>query len=113
MGEFIDFGEPRDKNWREDFGRFSVRIAQIGGSVVKAYETNLQLRTIKECPSPWEEAEHIRKAIYSVQMAKRCQTINIKHIWIWERNTEINKLRNALYTQVLRAKIRVYDMRLR
>lgn len=91
MGEFIDFGEPQDKHWREDLSNLIRRIG-----------INAIVTEKKDCDSPWEEFDHIKKALYSVRMANRYQTIKIKNDWVWERSKEINAIRNALYTQALR-----------
>ena len=101
MGEFIDFGEPRrDKYWRDDFNRL---IKQTGLLFHATEFTSEKDDTKREkFDSPWEDFDHIKRALYSVRVARRCQSVKTKHGWIWERSKEINVLRNALYLQALR-----------
>lgn len=98
MGEFIDFGEPRDKYWKRDFERLIERTGQK--IIVK--ELNFEKLEKSKYATPWEEFDQIKKALYSNCLAKRCFLAKPKHDWFWERSKEINILRNALYLQALR-----------
>ncbi len=100
MGEFIDFGEPRDKYWKQDLG---IALGKLRRSGVEAKAIFDHKEAPEIYPSPWEEFEHIKRALYSVRVAERCQLTKAKHNWLWERSREINVLRNALYLQTLRA----------
>ena len=99
MGEFIDLGEPRkDKYWRDDLTNLIKSTSLLFHATEYAFEKD----DTKKFDSPWEDFDHIKRALYSVRVARRCQLVRTKHGWIWERSKEINVLRNALCLQAIR-----------
>lgn len=99
MGEFIDFGEPLDRNWKDDL----AKLIGTNPGLFSHVEVDTPWEGL-ECSTPWEELYIIKDAVYSIVTAKRVNPLFIKHTqWFQERSKEVEQLRKSSFYSLLKA----------